>query len=93
VIKAYAAQCLGIAILPTIAYEPARDPQIEAIDATRWFVPKVARIEVRRDNYLRPCRYEFLLMIAPHLERNAIDRALRGEPRPTEQQRSRRATP
>jgi len=79
VVKAYVAKGLGIAILPTIAFDPQRDPEIRCLDATPWFVPTVARIEVRRDGYLRPYMYDFLQMISPALKRRTVERLMRGE--------------
>jgi len=79
VIKSYVELGLGIAILPTIAYEPGRDRNLRAIDASRLFEPTLTCIEIRRDSYLRSYMYDFILMLAPSWDRDAIERAMRGE--------------
>jgi LysR family transcriptional regulator, cys regulon transcriptional activator len=77
VIKAYVARGLGIAVLPAIAYEPARDRDIRAIPAGRLFPPTVARIEIRRDNQPRPYMHDFIAMLSPKLTRGAVERVMR----------------
>jgi LysR family cys regulon transcriptional activator len=77
VIKTYVELGLGIAILPSIAYEPARDRKLRAVDAGGLFEPTVTRIEIRRDNYLRSYMYDFITMVAPNWDRESIDRMRR----------------
>jgi LysR family transcriptional regulator, cys regulon transcriptional activator len=79
VIKSYVELGLGIAILPTIAYEAGRDRNLCAIDAKRLFEPTITQIELRRDNYLRSYMYDFITSVAPAWTREAIDRSLRGD--------------
>ena len=85
VIKAYVELGLGIAIVPTVAYEPGRDRNLRALDARRLFDPTVTRIEIRRDAWLRSYMYDFITALAPDWDREAIDRMIRAG-------RSRRAT-
>jgi len=80
VIKAYVELGLGIAIVPAVAYEPARDRNLRAIDARRLFDPTVTRIEIRRDAWLRNYMYDFITALAPDWDRDAIDRMVRGGP-------------
>jgi LysR family cys regulon transcriptional activator len=77
VIKTYVELGLGIAILPSIAYEPARDRKLAAIDASHLFEPTVTQIVIRRDSYLRAYLYDFIRMIAPDWPRVAVDRAVK----------------
>lgn len=77
VVKAYVAKGLGIGILPTIAFDPGVDRGIRAIDATPWFVPTVAHIELRRFGYLRPYMYDFLRLLSPALTRDTVDGSMR----------------
>jgi LysR family cys regulon transcriptional activator len=81
VIKTYVELGLGIAILPTVAYEAARDRKLRAIDASRLFDPTITRIEIRRDNYLRSYMYDFIMALSPGWDREAIDRMLRARGR------------
>ncbi len=77
VIKTYVELGLGIAILPSIAYEPSRDRRLAAINASHLFEPTVTHIAIRRDSYLRDYMYDFILMIAPNWGREAIDRMVK----------------
>jgi LysR family cys regulon transcriptional activator len=77
VIKTYVELGLGIAILPSVAYEPARDRSLQAIDAHKLFEPTITRIELRRENYLRSYMYDFITALAPGWTREAIDKAMR----------------
>jgi len=82
VIKSYVELGLGIAILPTVAYEPGRDRNLRAIDARRLFDPTITRIEIRRDIYLREYMYDFIAMLAPRLSRQSVDQAIRAGAKP-----------
>ena len=77
VVKTYVELGLGIAILPTIAYEPRRDTKLRAIDAAKLFEPTVACIELRRENYLRSYMLDFIQRIAAQWDREAITHAMR----------------
>ena len=77
VIKTYVELGLGVAILPSIAYEPGRDRRLAAIDASHLFEPTITHIAIRRDSYLRDYLYDFISMIAPEWDSGAIDRAVK----------------
>ncbi|MGQ0522656.1 MAG: CysB family HTH-type transcriptional regulator [Betaproteobacteria bacterium] len=77
VVKTYVELGLGIAILPSIAYEPCRDSKLRAIDAAKLFEPTVACIELRRENYLRSYMLDFIQRIAPQWSRETIAQAMR----------------
>jgi LysR family cys regulon transcriptional activator len=77
VIKTYVELGLGVAILPSIAHEPARDRRLKAIDASHLFAPTITHIAIRRDSYLRGYMYDFILMIAPNWGREAIGRLVK----------------
>ena len=77
VIKTYVELGLGVAILPSIAYEPGRDRRLAAIDASHLFEPTITHIAIRRDSYLRDYLYDFISMIAPEWDSSAIDRAVK----------------
>jgi LysR family cys regulon transcriptional activator len=77
VIKTYVELGLGIAILPSIAYEPRRDRALRAIDAAKLFEPTLTCIELRRENYLRSYMLDFIQRIAPQWSRETIDQATR----------------
>lgn len=75
VVKAFVEAGLGIAVLPRLAFDPARDAALRAIDVDHLFEPHRAIVALRRNGYLRGYAYEFIEMIAPHLDRRAIEKA------------------
>jgi LysR family cys regulon transcriptional activator len=77
VIKTYVELGLGIAILPAVAYEPARDRKLRAIDARGLFEPTITRIEMRRGSYLRDYMYDFIGRVAPRWDRQTIEKMMR----------------
>ncbi len=77
VIKTYVELGLGIAILPAVAYEPARDRKLRAIDASGLFEPTITRIEMRRGSYLRDYMYDFIGRVAPRWDRQTIEKMMR----------------
>jgi LysR family cys regulon transcriptional activator len=80
VIKTYAELGLGVAIVPAVAFEPARDKKLGMRAASALFAPTVTQIELRRGNYLRSYMVDFIGMVQPALNRAAIENALRSSP-------------
>ncbi len=76
VIKTYVALGLGIGILAHMAFDPARDTNLRAIDASHLFESSTTHIGVPRNAYLRGYVYDFIEMFAPHLSRNVVDGAV-----------------
>lgn len=76
VIKTYVELGLGIGILAKMAFDPARDQNLRAIDASHLFEPSTTRIGIRRGAYLRGYLYDFIELFAPHLTRSVVDAAL-----------------
>ncbi|CAN0135648.1 unnamed protein product, partial [Phaeothamnion confervicola] len=76
VIKTYVALGLGIGILAHMAYDPARDTNLRALDASHLFESSTTRIGVPRNAYLRSYVYDFIEMFAPHLSRKVVDGAV-----------------
>lgn len=78
VIKTYVQLGLGVGILASMAFEPERDTQLRAIDASHLFEPSTTRIGIRKGAFLRRYIYEFIEMFAPHLSRSVVDEAMAG---------------
>jgi len=78
VIKTYVILGLGIGLLANIAYDPDRDGGLGIVDASHLFPPSTTYLGLRRDVYLRGYMYEFIQLLAPQLDRKAIDGALQG---------------
>ena len=75
VVKAFVEAGLGIAILPRLAFEPARDSGLRVLDVDHLFEPHRASIAIRRNNYPRAFVYDLISMLAPKIDRRAIERA------------------
>jgi LysR family cys regulon transcriptional activator len=79
VIKTYVEFGLGIGIIATMAFDPKRDTHLRALDASHLFESSTTRIGLRRGAYLRRYVYDFIGMFAPHLKRETIEAAMKGE--------------
>lgn len=76
VIKTYVEFGLGIAIVPDMAYDRTRDRTLRAIDAKHLFEPNTIHIGIRRNHYLRGYMYAFIELLAPHLKRAVVEKAI-----------------
>ena len=76
VIKTYVELGLGIGIVAMMAYDPARDTKIRALDASHLFEASTTRIGLRKNSYIRGYVYEFIAMFAPHLDKKVVDSIL-----------------
>lgn len=76
VIKSYVELGLGIAVLPTITYEPERDRNLAAIDASHLFKPTVTQVQLRRGSYLQAHMTDFITTTHPKWTRHSIADAL-----------------
>lgn len=76
VIKTYVRLGLGIGIVAKMAYEPERDSDLVALDASHLFKPSTTRIAFRKGTFLRQFMYEFIEMFAPHLSKDVVDAAM-----------------
>jgi LysR family cys regulon transcriptional activator len=76
VIKTYVELGLGVGLLATMAYNAERDRNLAMLDASHLFPNSTTYLGVRRDAYLRGYVYEFIRLVAPHLDRAAVNAAL-----------------
>ena len=76
VIKTYVRLGLGIGIVAHMAYDPAVDSDLTAIEAGHLFAPSTTKLVLRRDIFLRTFLYDFIHMLAPHLDRDTVDQAM-----------------
>ena len=77
VIKTYVELDLGIGILASIAFDPARDKHLRAIDTAHLFPEKTTYLAVRKGAYLRGFALDFIELFAPTLKRDAVQRAFK----------------
>ncbi|MDC1312212.1 CysB family HTH-type transcriptional regulator [Burkholderiales bacterium] len=73
VIKTYVELGFGIGIVSMMAYDPARDTKIRAMDASHLFEPSTTGIGIRKNSFMRGFVYDFIAMFAPHLNREAVN--------------------
>jgi LysR family cys regulon transcriptional activator len=78
VIKTYVELGLGVGILAKMAFDPQRDVNLRAIDASHLFESSTTRLGVKRGAYLRRYAYEFIEIFAPQLPRSVVERAVTG---------------
>jgi LysR family transcriptional regulator, cys regulon transcriptional activator len=78
VIKVYVEMGIGVAIVASLAYDPARDKKLRAIDASHLFAPNTIYLGVRRNDHLRGYVYGFIEMYASRLDRATVNKALSG---------------
>lgn len=81
VIKWYVELGVGIAVLPSIAFDAQRDIGLRAIEAGHLFEPTVTHVELRRDTYMRSSMLNLITMIAPQWSREEIQRQMQAPPR------------
>ncbi|MBV8030746.1 MAG: HTH-type transcriptional regulator CysB [Betaproteobacteria bacterium] len=79
VIKTYVELGLGVGILAKMAFDPKRDRELRAIDASHLFESSTTRLGIKRGAYLRRYAYDFIELFAPHLPRSLVERAVHGE--------------
>jgi LysR family cys regulon transcriptional activator len=79
VIKTYVELGLGVGILAKMAFDPKRDLNLRAIDASHLFESSTTRLGIKRGAYLRRYAYEFIELFAPQLSRAVVERSVVGE--------------
>ena len=79
VIKTYVELGLGVGIMASMAFDPARDRALRAIDAGHLFESSTTRLGIRRGAFLRSYAYDFIELFSPHLDRRTVEKAVMGE--------------
>jgi len=77
VIKTYVKLGLGVGIVASMAYDPERDEELEAIPADHLFEASTTKIGFRRATFLRSYMYDFIELFAPHLKQPLVESAQR----------------
>ena len=75
VVKTYVRLGLGVGIVAAMAIDPTEDADLASIDAQHLFPRHLTWIGFRRGVFLRRYAYEFMHLLAPHLDRSRIARA------------------
>jgi LysR family cys regulon transcriptional activator len=76
IIKAYVAEGVGIAVIPTLALDAETDHGLRAIDVTGLFPKTALTVSLRRDVYLRRYVPDFIQLVAPRWSYDAIQREM-----------------
>src|SRR5687768_12271182 len=79
VIKTYVELGLGVGVLARMAFDPKRDLNLRAIDASHLFESSTTRLGIKRGAYLRRYAYEFIELFAPQLSRASVERSVLGQ--------------
>lgn len=76
VIKTYVRSGLGVGFVANMAYNPEEDKDLLAISAHDILPVYTTWVAFREDHYLRSYMYDFIQLLAPHLDRETIDQAI-----------------
>ena len=76
VIKTYVELGLGIGIVASMSFNPARDTGLHLLDSEHLFASNTTRIAVRKGHYLRGYAYRFLEYCAPVLTEQTVRNAV-----------------
>jgi LysR family cys regulon transcriptional activator len=76
IIKAYVAEGVGIAVIPTLALDPETDRALRVLDVTALFPKSTMTVSLRRDVYLRRYVSDFVQLVAPKWGYEAIQRQM-----------------
>jgi LysR family cys regulon transcriptional activator len=77
VIKTYVRLGLGVGLVAQMAISAQEDPDLVFMDGSHLFSSHVTWIGFRRGVLLRKYMYDFVHLLAPHLDRRVVDRAHR----------------
>ena len=75
VIKTYVRLGLGVGIIANVALDPVQDPDLVSISAAHLFPSHKTWIGFARDGLLRRYMYDFITLLAPHIDRKLVDQA------------------
>jgi len=79
VCKAYVQAGLGVSVLATLAFDPATDHGLVALDAGHLFQAGVLCVVFRKHSHLNPALRSFMELFAPHIGRELMQKAMSGE--------------
>lgn len=77
VIKTYVELGLGVGIMASMAFNQSRDTSLRLLDTCHLFQENIARIALRRGDYLRGFAYRFIELCEPTLSEVVVRSAIR----------------
>lgn len=72
VIKTYVEVGLGIGIIASMAFNPAKDTGLKLLNADHLFEKNTTYLAVHRGTFLREYAHQFVLMLAPEIDEGAL---------------------
>ncbi|UVW29995.1 CysB family HTH-type transcriptional regulator [Massilia sp. H6] len=78
VIKTYVELGMGVGIIAGMAFDPERDRNLRAIPVGQLFGMNISRVAIKQGAYLRSYVYTFIELLAPTLNRDMVESAMRG---------------
>ena len=78
VCKAYVQLGMGVSVLATLAFDPAADHGLVALDAGHLFRPSILSLVFRKHGYLTRPLTSFLSLFAPHISPELAQKAMAG---------------
>ena len=75
VIKTYVKLGLGVGIVASMAFDPALDKELLAVDVSHLFEASTTKIGFRRGTLLRAFMFDFIELFAPQLQRHIVETA------------------
>lgn len=76
VIKTYVELGLGVGIIASMAFDANKDAPLQCLDAHHLFKPSTTHMGIRRGSYLRGYSYDFIELLAPHISRKSVEKAI-----------------
>jgi LysR family transcriptional regulator, cys regulon transcriptional activator len=80
VIKAYVELELGVGIIASIGFDPARDTGLRMLDCTHLFASNTSSLAIRRGRFLRGYTFRFIELCSPQLTEKTVRSAMQASP-------------
>ncbi|MCO7223599.1 LysR substrate-binding domain-containing protein [Pleionea sp. CnH1-48] len=77
ILKSYVRMGMGVGIIARMAYNPEEDQDLTLIEVDHLFPPLRSRIAFHRNFFFRKYVLDFICMLAPHLDRDLIQKIMR----------------
>jgi LysR family cys regulon transcriptional activator len=78
VIKSYVSLGLGVGLISSVAFDPAKDRGLAMLPADHLFPVQTTRLAFRKGAWLRGYTVEFIRLFVPHLTREALAKLASG---------------
>jgi LysR family transcriptional regulator, cys regulon transcriptional activator len=76
VIKSYVELGMGIGIIASMAFNPAKDNELRLLDCSHLFGQNMTRLAVRRGHFLRRFAFHFIELCSPELKEQVVRKSM-----------------